>query len=440
MAIRNDISVNWEVSPRIITIAAPSTSILIQDLHDTVRDIEDNLPLSQEFDHLIDSAGKESLGGGAFVGITATLQNAKLAFEARPGPSFVSCLVSGGNLVAVDENGDNIDPIQVTDYTQVTISQSSSPTIIQADADYATLYMLESLRGRNRSVGTVYYWNPTSGSNSNDGLSPANAVATFSQAQSLATAGAGDIIFALATASGGITTSTEVISIVKAGIKVRGPGYQFQLVPSTSGSDTVTIGTDSVEFEGFYVKTAAGGTDNGIVVTGDNCLIKDCWVDSVTGNGIDISSSSRTQVDTCVVEDAGVVGINIGASTTKLNVKQTLVSGSGTDGIKLSGSGITDNILETNLIFNNTGNGINIDTGVTRTGIRLNHTIAQNGTNITDAGTDTFQDTSGTITQGDIDSIVDGVWDEVIGSHLTAGTAGRTLKDAKTKATLASIK
>jgi hypothetical protein len=72
----------------------------------------------------------------------------------------------------------------------------------------------------------------------------------------------------------------------------------------------------------------------------------------------------------------------------------------------------------------------------------LHHTFAGNTPNITDNGTDTFQDTSGTITQGDIDNIVDGVWDEVISAsaHAGAGSAGKTLRDAKTKATLASLK
>jgi hypothetical protein len=37
-------------------------------------------------------------------------------------------------------------------------------------------------------------------------------------------------------------------------------------------------------------------------------------------------------------------------------------------------------------------------------------------------------------------TIPSGVWEEILASHLTAGTTGKTLKDVKTKATLASIK
>jgi len=142
MAVRNDISVDWSASPRIITVAkngAASEALTIQDLHDTVRDLEDELPAGMSYPHLINSAGKESLGGGTFVGITVALQNAKLAFEARGGPSFTTCVVSGGNITAVDENGSSIDPIQTTDYTQVVISQSSSPTLIEAGSSGMTL-------------------------------------------------------------------------------------------------------------------------------------------------------------------------------------------------------------------------------------------------------------------------------------------------------------
>src|SRR3989304_4614580 len=225
MAIRNDLSVNWEVSPRIITVAAPSVTITIQDLHDTCRDIEDNLPESTPFDHLIDSAGKEPLGGGVLVGVTATLQNAKLAFEARPGPDFVSCTVFGGNVVAVDANGVNMDPIQTTAYTQVTIAQSSSATIATPPSDYVLLHMVESLRGRSVSVGDVWFWDPTGGRGTHDGTTPNTAVETFAQAQTLAsTTGTPDnIIFALAT-SGGTTTTTEEITISINNIKLRGAG------------------------------------------------------------------------------------------------------------------------------------------------------------------------------------------------------------------------
>ena len=135
MTVRTDLTVNFAVSPRIVTIASPSTTVTIQDLHDTLRSIEAKIE-NLSFLKLISSAGKEDLGGGVKVGVTTTLQNTKLAFAARSGPSYIQCTISGGNLVAVDANGNSISSIEPTAFTQVILAQSSSATIIQDVADW----------------------------------------------------------------------------------------------------------------------------------------------------------------------------------------------------------------------------------------------------------------------------------------------------------------
>lgn len=83
MSVRTDVTVNFNLSPRIITVAAPSTEITQQDLLDTLRDIEDSLPAGMSYAKLIDASGKEDLGGGTLVGITTQLQNAQVYFAAR---------------------------------------------------------------------------------------------------------------------------------------------------------------------------------------------------------------------------------------------------------------------------------------------------------------------------------------------------------------------
>ena len=131
MAVRNDISIDFLVSPRVITIgndcccAAPSLSVLIQDLHDTIRTIEAQ-PNSLVFPRIVDSAGKETLGNCLFVGITSTLQDAVLEFEDRCGPITVQATVRGGNLVAVDACCCELFPIKVSDFVGVTIAQAVS--------------------------------------------------------------------------------------------------------------------------------------------------------------------------------------------------------------------------------------------------------------------------------------------------------------------------
>ena len=442
-------ALTFDKSLKVITVEKPQRELTIQDLHDEIRLFEEknqNLEVAQ----IVNASGKQDLGGGVLVGITLELINDwRLAFEARtaqdvidegfPAGGVVLCVVSGGNLVATNIYNNN--PIYPTANTQVTISQASSATIATPASDYGLLHLVESLRGRSASVGDIWYWDPTSGDDGNDGTTPVTAVATFAQAQTLAAGGQSDnIIFALATA-GGITTVTEKITISTPNLKLRGPGYTFQFAPDSFGNPTVSITAGNVEFSGFYLTTFTGGTDNGIIVTGDNALIKDVWVDSATGNGIDISGSSRTTVDTCAIEDCAGIGIAIGASTAIAKVRQSIISGNAGDGANLSGAGVTDNVFEQNLIFNNTGDGIDIGTGVVRTAVRLHHTISKNGgQSINDAGTDSIFDSAGAVGPGDIADIADAVWDELISDHTSAGSTGKTLRDAKVKATLASLK
>ena len=144
------------------------------------------------------------------------LQNAKIAFEARDGldvPPEVLCTISGGNLVALDDVGASMSPVSPTAYTQVVIAQSTPPSIITPPEDLNMLYLIESLRGTGKSLGSIFYWDPEGGSDTNDGSQPSDAVQTFAAAQALATAGAGDIIFALSTDSSGVTTTTEKLSL-----------------------------------------------------------------------------------------------------------------------------------------------------------------------------------------------------------------------------------
>ncbi len=129
MVVRSDITINWNQSPRIITVAAPSTSITVQDLLDTCREAEDD-PSNMVYSSIISASGKDDLGGGDLTGITAKLLNALLAFEDRSGPSFVKCFVGAGNLVAVDSSGTAVDPIKNTTYTQVKVTLSVSAALI----------------------------------------------------------------------------------------------------------------------------------------------------------------------------------------------------------------------------------------------------------------------------------------------------------------------
>lgn len=428
------------LSPRVIEVLAPLTEISLQDLSNQIKDWEDE-PSNLTYPILIKTFGKQALGGGVLVGITAELQNAKISFTARDGtdtPPEVLCTVSGGNLVALDANGASMTPIYPTAYTQVVISQSSSATIATPPSDDHILYLLSSLRGKQRQVSSFYYWNPTSGSDTNDGTTASKAVATFAKAQTLASAGTGDTIFCLASNSSGSTTVTETLNITKANLKVMGPGIAFKLIPTTTTSPTITIAASGVEVSGLNVSTAATGSQHAISVTANNATIEDCWITNVRGNGINVTTSAKTQIQSNVIEHCLVDGIKLGNTSTETFISKCIVFDN-VNGIALAGTGLTDNILENNLIYLNSGYGVTIGSGVLRTHVRSGHTFNKNTAgNTQDLGTDSLIESQAG--GASASEIADAVWDEVISGHLTAGTAGKTLKDAKSKATLASLK
>lgn len=127
MSIRQDLTINWAVSPRIIEVAAPSTELTIQDLYDTLRSLGGEAIDEPE---IIDGSGKEVLSATELVGLTVKLLNAKVKFEDRTSPT--DCDISGGNLVALDGNGAPMNPIQYAPYVTVTYAKSSSATLVQA--------------------------------------------------------------------------------------------------------------------------------------------------------------------------------------------------------------------------------------------------------------------------------------------------------------------
>jgi len=93
--VRPDVNVDFQPSPRTVEVSAPSVELTIQDLVDSVRVREDSFSEGLSFEKLIDAAGKEDLGGGVKVGITATLQNAQVSFEGRTTPAVIGSVTTG---------------------------------------------------------------------------------------------------------------------------------------------------------------------------------------------------------------------------------------------------------------------------------------------------------------------------------------------------------
>lgn len=426
---------------KIIEVPIPDTNLDLQYLINQIREAEDDITPGMAYSKIADAFGKQDLGGGVRVGITVVLLDGwRIRFEARTGPETISVRIEGGNFVG--EAGAN--PIAPSSYTQVTVAQSTSATLVSSQADTNLVYLVETLRSMHPAFGTAIYWDPENGSNANSGLTPSNAVKTFAAAHDLVTSGNNDVIFCRPTGSG-TTTTTETLNIHKNNLKVRGPGIQLKIIPEITTAPTVNISANNVEFSGFYLETAATGTQNALTVTGDNNLVRDCWIASSQTHGISITSSARLRLLTSVIEHCGKSGsgngIHINNNTTQSLISKCIINDN-QNGITLSGSSTSDNIIENCLIYKNLISGVSIDSGVNRTILRSANTIVNNGTsnedNVVNAGTDTYKEASSEIELAT--DIAGAVWDEVIADHQTIGTTGQTLSQIKKKATLASLK
>jgi len=112
MTERSYINTIWGLSPRLIEVetvtGGGADSLSVQDLHDTLKsntlpagEADDSLD-SLDDEPLITSAGKEPLGDGKLVGITATLLDAQIAFKSDYTPAET------GTATSADANGTSL--------------------------------------------------------------------------------------------------------------------------------------------------------------------------------------------------------------------------------------------------------------------------------------------------------------------------------------------
>lgn len=155
--IRSDFTIDWTTSPRVIIVDAPSVEVTMQDLLDTLR-WEESLAINMAEAPIVSASGKEPLGGGTLVGITVALLNAQIGFEARSGPDWDICDLSGGNLVAFDTDGvTTISPLYPTAFVSIAKTSSSSATLQEQDAlNYASYGNMVSIDPLSSNTGTFY--------------------------------------------------------------------------------------------------------------------------------------------------------------------------------------------------------------------------------------------------------------------------------------------
>lgn len=100
MTVRTDFDVDFEQDPRLIELTSNSNIVSAQDSHDTLATIQDT-PEGGQFPFIVDTTGKDPLGGGVVVGLTTALKNAQYAFQAT-SPIQTGTVTTPGTTQLID--------------------------------------------------------------------------------------------------------------------------------------------------------------------------------------------------------------------------------------------------------------------------------------------------------------------------------------------------
>jgi hypothetical protein len=122
------VAITFDKALKTILVEAPAASVSVQELDNAIRDYEPTQGM-MDYPPIALASGKEDLGGGLYVGITLELlDDWRVQFEARTGPAWTPCRISGGNLVAFNSFGD--DPVKPSAFTYVTRALSTSAALL----------------------------------------------------------------------------------------------------------------------------------------------------------------------------------------------------------------------------------------------------------------------------------------------------------------------
>jgi len=374
--------VNFEYDKvsKIITIPDTQDSVTIQALIDDIRDFEDELHNMETY-KIADASGKQDLGGGTAVGITLTLIDWKLKFADRPGPDYVLCSVSGGNLVRYDTTTQTYgNPIEPSEYVTVSLTASSSATISTVELEelnYNGSVFIDSVGGTS---GTTY---PIG--------TMASPVDNISDARTIADS-YGIEVFHI---HGSVTLDTNYDS--------------FIFVSDSPAKGTIDLNGQSVEGCVFKEITITG-TQNGYIQA-DKCKI----------NGV---INMEGEYRECIIESN--INCKSGAwtyvwegRTTGAELLYVDMNGTAKCALSVSGNICVQNMTDTSSVFLKEGAG-----RVTGDNTNTAGTIMVTGECIwEDSGVG-----DGVVVTNDTARAV--IWDEQLSKHTDSGSAGKALADA----------
>ena len=162
MAIIPGVTVNWQLSPRVIFIPNLYEEITIRDLQDTLKDLEDDVEGILWTD-LRATSGGEDLGGGVSVGWTMELQNAVIAPAPRQESlqQGTATTADSDGIILIDNAASFITNGIVAGASVLNYTDGSVSSIIAVDSEtQVRMIALDDGTNNDWEVGDVYKaWN-----------------------------------------------------------------------------------------------------------------------------------------------------------------------------------------------------------------------------------------------------------------------------------------
>lgn len=166
------------------------------------------------------------------------------------------------------------------------------------------------------TTGNYFFVDSGTGAAGNNGLDPAEAVATIDQAVNLCTASNGDVIIVFPGHSETIASATSLVVDV-AGIQIigLGQGRNRPLLSFSATASRIPVSADNVTISNLVFDASIAAIVSGVTVTGDNVTIENCeWNLDATGveflQMLDIDATTRTTIRNCKFIAENIAGCN----------------------------------------------------------------------------------------------------------------------------------
>lgn len=351
-----------------------------------------------------------TIGGIQYARMIEILAPYTVTFQSTGTPYKVFLVNSNNNI------------LDVTNLNDVSVASNNSGGLIGlreiGAAAETSKRLIEGLRPHHKGYGTTWYWDPSNGSDTNDGQTPFTGILTFTEVHGRVRDYGHDVILVVPK---GISSTIiyEPMVITKNYVFIRGMGYNAHVHPNTTtpGGNLIEISGNGVEISGMHIEgiNVLAPNCNGVVVTGSHVLLQDLTIEECTGHGITVTAGighdDRSHINRCNMLNNGKSGLQYNQGN-HLEVMDSEFEGNVEHGIDCTGAGVTTDLLLHHCNFlRNGGYGLRIgNTNVSGTTIESECEFAFNtlGDYLDNGSNTIFQELTANI------EIANSVWAKVL--------------------------